>query len=40
MIDAEGYSIPPPDRTAWPGDANVNSDSLVDIDDVASDGGR
>ncbi|KAK4516802.1 uncharacterized protein ATC70_011781 [Mucor velutinosus] len=39
LIDAEGYSIPPPDRTAWPGDANTTNESLVDTDDMASDGG-
>ncbi|GAN00718.1 hypothetical protein MAM1_0002c00140 [Mucor ambiguus] len=39
LIDAEGYSIPPPDRTAWPGEANNTNESLVDTDDMASDGG-
>ncbi|KAL9539636.1 hypothetical protein MBANPS3_010152 [Mucor bainieri] len=39
LIDAEGYSIPPPDRTAWPSDANTTNESLVDTDDMASDGG-
>ncbi|EPB81479.1 hypothetical protein HMPREF1544_11798 [Mucor circinelloides 1006PhL] len=39
LIDAEGYSIPPPDRAAWHGDANTTNESLVDTDDMASDGG-
>ncbi|CDH56185.1 related to syp1 ycr030c [Lichtheimia corymbifera JMRC:FSU:9682] len=33
LIDAEGYTIPPPDRAAWPGDT-----SLID-DDFGSDSG-
>ncbi|CEP19138.1 hypothetical protein [Parasitella parasitica] len=39
LIDEEGYSIPPPDRAAWPGDANTPSDSLIETDDMTSDGG-
>ncbi|KAI8644016.1 Muniscin C-terminal mu homology domain-containing protein [Parasitella parasitica] len=38
LIDEEGYSIPP-DRTTWPGDANTPSDSLIETDDMTSDGG-
>lgn len=37
MVDAEGYTIPPPDRAAWPGDAGVAS--LID-DDFSSDNAR
>lgn len=33
LVDAEGYTIPPPDRAAWPGDS-----SLID-DDFGSDSG-
>ncbi|KAI8146258.1 Muniscin C-terminal mu homology domain-containing protein [Fennellomyces sp. T-0311] len=36
LVDAEGYTIPPPDRAAWPGD-NIGS-SLHD-DDFGSDNG-
>jgi hypothetical protein len=39
MVDSEGYSIPPPDRTAWPSIEQNNSESLLDTDDVNSDGG-
>ncbi|RCH94107.1 hypothetical protein CU098_009356 [Rhizopus stolonifer] len=39
LVDSEGYSIPPPDRTAWPHDANTTNDSLVDTDDMYSDAG-
>ncbi|KAI9487268.1 MAG: Muniscin C-terminal mu homology domain-containing protein [Benjaminiella poitrasii] len=39
LVDEEGYSIPPSDRSAWPGDTNTMSDSLIDTDDVGSDGG-
>lgn len=37
MVDAEGYTIPPPDRAVWPGDAAVAS--LID-DDFSSDNAR
>lgn len=37
MVDAEGYTIPPPDRAAWPSDAGVAS--LID-DDFSSDNAR
>ncbi|KAG0168241.1 hypothetical protein DFQ30_005022 [Apophysomyces sp. BC1015] len=35
-VDAEGYSIPPPDRAAWP---EFSSASLQEGDDAGSDGG-
>ncbi|KAI8884603.1 hypothetical protein K501DRAFT_332544 [Backusella circina FSU 941] len=39
LVDAEGYSIPPPDRTAWPSVSEPAESSLLDTDDVHSDGG-
>ncbi|KAI7859679.1 Muniscin C-terminal mu homology domain-containing protein [Circinella umbellata] len=38
LVDAEGYTIPPPDRAAWPGDNSTNNGSLHD-DDFFSDNG-
>ncbi|KAF7721186.1 hypothetical protein EC973_005133 [Apophysomyces ossiformis] len=35
-VDAEGYSIPPPDRTAWP---DISSSSLQEAEDAGSDAG-
>ncbi|KAI8376630.1 Muniscin C-terminal mu homology domain-containing protein [Choanephora cucurbitarum] len=37
LVDAEGYSIPPPDRSAWPNDNSTMNDSLIDTDDMNSD---
>ncbi|KAI8383993.1 hypothetical protein BD560DRAFT_384530 [Blakeslea trispora] len=39
LVDAEGYSIPPPDRSAWPNDNSTMNDSLIDTDDMNSDAG-
>ncbi|KAI8981401.1 Muniscin C-terminal mu homology domain-containing protein [Pilobolus umbonatus] len=36
MIDAEGYSIPPANRSAWTLDS-ANSDALVDTEEITSD---
>ncbi|KAI9485130.1 Muniscin C-terminal mu homology domain-containing protein [Zychaea mexicana] len=36
LLDAEGYTIPPPDRAAWPGDSIVSS---LHDDDFGSDSG-
>ncbi|KAI8982201.1 hypothetical protein BDF20DRAFT_834847 [Mycotypha africana] len=42
-IDDEGYSIPPPNYTAWSGtnssDTHTLSDSLLDVEDAGSDAG-
>lgn len=41
MVDSEGFSIPPPDRTAWPLDnVTAKSDSLLEMDDFGSENGR
>ncbi|KAG2228853.1 hypothetical protein INT48_001418 [Thamnidium elegans] len=40
VIDSEGFSIPPPDRSTWPLDAiTAKSESLLEPDDVGSDSG-
>lgn len=41
VVDSEGYSIPPPDRAAWPLEAstNVASDSILETDEMESDAG-
>ncbi|KAI7896742.1 Muniscin C-terminal mu homology domain-containing protein [Mucor mucedo] len=40
VVDSEGFSIPPSDRSAWPIEAlNTKTESLLDLDDVGSDGG-
>lgn len=40
-MDSEGFSIPPADRSAWPIDAiQTKTESLLEMDDVGSDGGR
>lgn len=39
-VDSEGFSIPPPDRAAWPLEgANTTSESLLESDDIGSDAG-
>ncbi|KAI9250935.1 Muniscin C-terminal mu homology domain-containing protein [Phascolomyces articulosus] len=39
LVDAEGYTIPPPDRAAWPSDNNINNGSSLHDDDFFSDNG-